>query len=84
MQRRLVMVVVIAVVVALVGWNLLLQGQLGDTRGYQQGVAAVLDAAHKPGSVAAILTPAGGTGSGIAAIIPRQAAGCPPASRIER
>jgi len=55
-------------IVALVGWNLLLQGQLGDTRGYQQGVAAVLDAAHKPGSVAAILTPAGGTGSGIAAI----------------
>jgi len=55
-------------IVALVGWNLLLQGQLDDTRQYQQGVAAVLDAAQQPGSVAAILTPAGGTGSGIAAI----------------
>ena len=39
-----------------------------NQRVYQQTVAAVLDAAQQPGSVAAILTPDGGAGSGVAAI----------------
>lgn len=55
-------------IVALTGWNVLLQGQLGDARRYEQDVAAVLQAAQQPGSVAAILSPDGGTGSGIAAV----------------
>jgi len=58
----------VVAIVGLVGWNLLLQGQLTDAQQYQQDVAAVLQAAQQPGSVTAILTPAGGTGSGIAAI----------------
>jgi anti-sigma-K factor RskA len=55
-------------IVALTGWNLLLQGQLTDAHRYEQDVAAVLEAAQQPGSVAAILAPDGGTGSGIAAV----------------
>lgn len=55
-------------IVALGGWNLLLQGQLSSSRTYEQNVAAVLDAAARPGSHTAILTAAGGTGSGLAAI----------------
>lgn len=55
-------------IVALGGWNLLLQGQLNSSRTYEQNVAAVLDAAARPGSHTAILTAAGGTGSGLASI----------------
>jgi len=55
-------------IVGLVGWNVLLQGQLTESQQYQASVAAVLQAAQQPGAVAAILTPDGGTGSGIAAI----------------
>lgn len=55
-------------IVVLTGWNVLLQGQLGDARRYEQDVAAVLQAARQPGSVAAIMSPDGGTGSGIAAV----------------
>lgn len=58
----------VVAIVALAGWNLLLQGQLTDAQRYEQNVAAVLDAAQQPGAVAAILSPDGGTGSGIAAI----------------
>jgi hypothetical protein len=61
----------IAAVVALValgGWNLLLQGQVNAARTYEQNVAAVLDVAAKPGSLAAILTAEVGSGSGVAAI----------------
>lgn len=58
----------VVAIVALAGWNLLLQGQLTDAQQYEQNVAAVLDAAQQPGAVAAILSPDGGTGSGIAAI----------------
>lgn len=55
-------------IVVLGGWDLLLQGQLDTSKSYQRNVAAVLDAASKPGAHAAILTAAGGTGSGLAAI----------------
>jgi hypothetical protein len=51
------------------GWNLLLQGQLGQARTYEQNVAAVLDLAGASGSLTAILTGEGGEGpAGIAAV----------------
>ena len=51
------------------GWNLLLQGQLDQSRTYQQNVAAVLDAAGQTGALRAVLTAEGGTGpSGLAAV----------------
>ena len=52
----------------LVGYNLLLQNQLNASQAYEQSVAAVLDVAAQPGSLTAILTPADGTGSGLAAV----------------
>ena len=58
----------VVAIVGLVGWNLSLRGQLTDAQRYEQDVAAVVQAAQQPGSVAAILAPDGGTGSGIAAI----------------
>jgi anti-sigma-K factor RskA len=63
---RIAAVVVIAL---LGGWNLLLQGQLDQTRTYERNVAAVLDAAGQPGSLTAILTPTGGEGpAGLATV----------------
>ncbi len=51
------------------GWNVLLQGQLGQSRTYEQNVAAVLDVAGLPGSLTAILTAVGGDGpAGLAAV----------------
>jgi anti-sigma-K factor RskA len=55
-------------IVALGGWNLLLQNQLSASQAYERSVAAVLDAAAKPGSLTAVLTPADGTGSGLGAV----------------
>jgi anti-sigma-K factor RskA len=55
-------------IVALGGWNLLLQNQLNASQAYEQSVAAVLDVAAQPGSLTAILTPGDGTGSGLAAV----------------
>ncbi len=56
-------------IAALGGWNLLLQGQLGVARSYEQNVAAVLDVAAQDGALAAVLTPAeGSTASGLAAV----------------
>ncbi len=55
-------------IVALTGWNVLLQGQLSSSQQFERDVAAVLDAAQQPGSLAAILSPDVGTGSGIAAV----------------
>lgn len=55
-------------VAVLGGWNLLLQNDLGAARQYERNVAAVLDAAAQPGSLTAILTADGGTGSGLAAV----------------
>ena len=64
----LLRIAAVVAVVVLGGWNLLLQGQVNAARTYEQNVAAVLDAAAKPGSLAAILTADGGNGSGVAAI----------------
>jgi hypothetical protein len=50
------------------GWNLLLQNDLSAARSYQQSVAAVLDAAARPGSLTAVLAGEGGTGAGLAAV----------------
>ena len=56
-------------VVVLGGWNLLLQGQLRDAQAYDEGVAAVLEVASRPGSQAAILADPDGDGPrGIAAV----------------
>jgi anti-sigma-K factor RskA len=58
----------VVAIVGLAGWNLLLQNQLNATEAYQGSVAAVIDVAAQPGSLTAILTPADGTGSGLAAV----------------
>ncbi len=55
-------------IVALGGWNLLLQNQLNASQAYEQSVAAVIEVAAQPGSLTAILTPDDGTGSGLAAV----------------
>ncbi len=56
-------------IVALGGYNLAIQRQLDDARAYQQQVAAVLDAAQRPGSLTAVMRSEGGTGpSGLAAV----------------
>jgi len=55
-------------IVALGAWNLVLQNQLNASQAYERNVAAVLDAAAKPGSLTAILTPGDGTGSGLGAV----------------
>lgn len=56
-------------IAALGGWNLLLQGQLDQSRTYEQQVAAVLDVAGQPGALTAVLTAEGGDGpSGLAAV----------------
>jgi anti-sigma-K factor RskA len=55
-------------IVALGGWNLWLQNQLTASQAYERSVAAVLDAAAKPGSLSAILIPDDGTGSGLGAV----------------
>ena len=62
---RIAAVLAIAV---LGGWNILLQSQLTAAQRYERSVASVLETAAKPGSVTAILTADGGTGSGLAAV----------------
>ncbi|HET9755426.1 MAG TPA: anti-sigma factor [Candidatus Limnocylindrales bacterium] len=58
-------------IVALGGWNLSLQSQLGEARAYQQQVAAVLDAAAEPGALTAVMkSPTGAGATGLAAITP--------------
>jgi anti-sigma-K factor RskA len=64
----------IAAVVAIVavgGWNLLLQNELGAARQYDQAVASVISAAAQPGSQTVVLAPTeNNQASGIAAILP--------------
>ena len=64
----------IAAVVAIVvlgGWNLVMQGQLADARAYDRALAAVVDAAAKPGSQTVVLAPAKDSrAAGIAAVEP--------------
>lgn len=55
-------------IVALGGWNVLLQGQLNAAQAHERDIAAVLDVAARPGSLTAILRSDGGRGSGLAAI----------------
>lgn len=56
-------------IVALGGWNLLLQGQLAAAQSYERAVSAVLDVAGQDGSLTAVLTAEGDGGpSGLAAV----------------
>jgi len=64
----LVRIAAVLAIAVLGGWNLLLQNDLGAARRYEQNVAAVLATAGQPGSLTAILTADGGTGSGLAAV----------------
>lgn len=50
------------------GWNVLLQGQLGEARTYEQSVASVLVTASQRGALTAILRPSEGHGAGLAAV----------------
>jgi anti-sigma factor RsiW len=58
-------------IVALVGWNLLLQNQLNGAEQYQRDVAAVLQLAAQDGSMTAVLRPAEASeAAGLAAMNP--------------
>lgn len=48
--------------------NLLLRAQLGESQSFEQAVQTVLDVSARPGSLTAVLTADGGTGTGLAAI----------------
>jgi len=57
------------VAIAVLGAStLLLRAQVDQAQAYQQSVQAVLDVSAKPGSLTAVLTADGGTGTGLAAI----------------
>jgi anti-sigma-K factor RskA len=59
----------VLVIALLGGLNLQLQSQLRDAQAYEQQVAAVLDAANRPGALTAVLrSTEGGGPSGLAAI----------------
>jgi anti-sigma-K factor RskA len=58
----------VVAIVALGASTLVLRNQLDAADAYEQSVAQVLDVAAQPGSLTAILTADGGTGSGLAAI----------------
>ena len=64
----LVRIAAVLAIVALGGWNLLLQGDLSAAQQHEQRVAIVLDMAAQAGSRTAILAGDGGTGSGLAAV----------------
>ena len=64
----IVRIAAVVAIVGLLGWNLVLQGQLNAAKSFDESVAAVLDAAAKPGALTAVLTADGGTGSGLAAV----------------
>jgi anti-sigma-K factor RskA len=65
---RLLRIAAVFAIVALGGLSLLLGVQLNAARSYEDGVASVLEVAAQPGSLTAILTADGGTGSGLAAV----------------
>ena len=73
-QPRLSWVLGLAAVLAIValgGWNLSLQSQLGEAQAYQQQVAGVLDAAAEPGALTAVMkSPAGDGATGLAVVAP--------------
>ena len=66
--------VAVVAIVALAGWNLALQSELGRTRSYQDRVDEVLTLARLPGAQLALLAPAGTGGttgpSGVAVMPP--------------
>jgi anti-sigma-K factor RskA len=64
----IVRIAAVIAIVGLLGWNLLLQGQINAAKSFDESVAAVLDAAAKPGALTAVLTADGGPGSGLAAV----------------
>jgi len=64
----LLRIAAVVAIVALGALNLLLQVQLNAAQSYEEGVAAVIDVAVQPGSLTAILTADGGSGSGLAAV----------------
>ena len=65
----LLRIAAVVAIVALGGWNLLLQNQLSSAQTYEQAVADVIDAAAQPGALTAVLTAEGGGGpSGLAAV----------------
>ena len=58
-------------IVALAGWNLLLQNDLNAARRFDQAVASVISAASQPGSKTVVLAPGKDSqASGIAAVRP--------------
>lgn len=61
----------VVAIVALGGWNLLLQNELSSARRFDQAVSSVISAAAQPGSQTVVLTPTeNNQASGIAAIRP--------------
>jgi anti-sigma-K factor RskA len=64
----LLRIAAVLVIGVLGGWNLLLQNDLDAAKRYEQSVAAVLATAGQLGSLTAVLTADGGTGSGLAAV----------------
>ena len=58
----------VVAIVALGASTLVLRNQLDAAQAYQQSVAEVLDVAGQAGSLTAVLTPDGGTGTGVAAV----------------
>jgi hypothetical protein len=67
----LVRIAAVVAIVALAGWNVLLQQQLGTARDYDAAVAAVIRTAGEQGAQSAILHPAAANGpEGIAALSP--------------
>jgi len=61
-------VAAVVAIVVLGGWNLLLQGQLGDAQAYERQVANVLAVAAKQGSLTVVMTPGSAPATGLAAI----------------
>ncbi len=61
----------VVAIVALGGWNLLLQNDLNGARRFDQAVATVISAAAEPGSKSVVLAPGENSqASGIAAVRP--------------
>jgi hypothetical protein len=60
----------VVAILALGATTLLLRNQVDSAQAYQEAVAAVIDVANQPGSLTAVLTADGETGTGLAAVGP--------------
>ncbi|MFL5715291.1 MAG: anti-sigma factor domain-containing protein [Chloroflexota bacterium] len=60
----------VVAILALGATTLLLRNQLDSAEAYQEAVTAVIDLASQPGSLTAVLTADGDTGTGLAAVSP--------------